>query len=405
MRMDTLLVRGPKAPEELSHVTPLDLSTTYRTPDPEIGGQSLGELAEGRAEAPNPVYARLFNPNVREFEARMTALEHGADSVAFATGMAAITAVLLEAKQRGGHIVAIAPLYGGTHHLLESGVLGTSVTWATPDTVGDCLRPDTSLVIAETPSNPTLTLVDIERVVRSARGAPVAIDSTFATPVLQQPLLHGAAFVIHSATKFLGGHGDAMGGVITTRDLDASERLRQLRILTGGILHPLGAHLLTRGLQTLGLRVEAQQRNAREIVTRLAAHTDVKALFYPGFDRTSGEAFRRQMSGPGSVFSLRLFGGAERADDFIRHLRIVVPAVSLGSTDTLVQRPAALTHRVIGEEGRSRASIPDDLVRISVGGEHVEDLWEDIARAIDRSKPARVGGDPDTIRVPVAALV
>jgi methionine-gamma-lyase len=405
MRLETLLVRGPEAPEGLSHITPLDLSTTYRTPDPEIGGQSLGELAEGRAGAPNPVYARLFNPNVREFEIRMTALERGADSVAFATGMAAITAVLLEAKQRGGHIVAIAPLYGGTHHLLETGVLGTSVTWATPETVEGSLRPDTSLVIAETPSNPTLTLVDIERIVRAARGVPVAIDSTFATPILQQPIRRGAAYVIHSATKFLGGHGDAMGGVVATRDMGASERLRQLRILTGGTLHPLGAHLLTRGLQTLGLRVDAQQRNAREIVTRLTAHGDVEALYFPGLDPASADTFRRQMSGPGSVFSLRLYGGAERADQFIRHLRIAVPAVSLGSTDTLVQRPAALTHRVIGEEGRSRASIPDDLVRISVGGEHVEDLWEDIARAIEQSRPARCDADPDTIRVPVAALV
>lgn len=390
MNVETMLVRGPREAGSLSHVTPLDLSTTYRTPDPDVAGESLGELADGKAEARNPVYARLFNPNVREFEERMTALEHGADSVAFATGMAAITALILEAKQRGTHIVAIAPLYGGTHHLLESGVLGTTVSWATPETVHAHLRPDTSLVIAETPSNPTLTVIDIDHLVESAGNVPVAIDSTFATPILQQPIRNGAAFTVHSATKFLGGHGDAMGGVVTTRDADASDRLRQLRILTGGILHPLAAHLLTRGLQTLGLRVEAQQRNAREIAGRLRDHPEVKALYYPGF---------------GSVLSLRLRGGAARADAFIGGLRIAVPAVSLGSTDTLVQRPAALTHRVIGREGRVLAAIPDDLVRVSVGGEHVEDLWADLRQAIGSSSPGDRRADPDTVSIPVMALV
>jgi methionine-gamma-lyase len=390
MHMETLLVRGPVEKAGLSHVTPLDLSTTYRTPDPEEAGSSLGELAEGSAEARNPVYARLFNPNVREFEERMTALEAGADSVAFASGMAAITALVLEAKQRGPHIVAIAPLYGGTHHLLESGVLGTTVTWATSDTVHLCIRPETSLVIAETPSNPTLTVVDIERLVGAASDVPVAIDSTFATPILQQPVRHGATYVVHSATKFLGGHGDAMGGVITSRDSGAADRLRQVRILTGAILHPLAAHLLTRGLQTLGLRVEAQQRNARELVSRLGDHRDVKRVYYPDF---------------GSILSLRLRGGAERADLFIKLLTVAVPGVSLGSTDTLVQRPASLTHRIIGEQGRMRAAIPDDLVRISVGGEHVDDLWADLCQAMAGSARASRASDPDTISIPVGALV
>ena len=405
MRMETLLVRGSGEAAGLSHVRPIDLSTTCRTPDPTVAGESLEELADGRAEAENPVYARLYNPNVRDFERRLTVLEGGADSVAFATGMAAIAALLLAARARGPHVVAIAPIYGGSHHLLESGLLGSQVTWATADGVSDHVRADTGLIIAETPANPTLTLVDIARVVDGARGVPVAIDSTFATPVLQNPIRHGADFVIHSATKFLGGHGDAMGGVVTTSRHEDAERLRRIRILTGATLHPLGAHLLTSGLQTLGLRVRSQQRNAGMLVSRLVAHPDVKAVFYPGLSSDSEPGPTDQMSGAGSVFAMRLRGGAERADAFIRALRIAVPAVSLGSTDTLVQRPAALTHRVIGEEGRERASIPDDLVRVSVGGEHIEDLWDDISRAIALSRPEPEDRDPDTVRIPVATMV
>lgn len=381
MRFKTRCVAHPKPSESLAHVEPLDLSTTYRTPVADEAARSIDAWAEGEAEAPNPVYARLFNPTVRGFEERMTVLEGGADSVAFATGMAAISALFLAARSRGGHIVAVPPVYGGTHHLLDSGLLGLEVTWAGPEQVDSAIRPDTALVFVETPANPTLALRDIRAIARAAGSVPVAVDSTFATPVLQRPLEWDAAFSIHSATKFIGGHGDALGGVVTTASQDAAAELRRIRIATGGILHPLAAHLLTRGLKTLPVRMAEAQRNAQELVERLREHPDVLHVLYPGL---GGEAHLvgGQMAGPGAVFSVRLRGGASRADAALRALRQITPAVSLGSVDTLIQRPAALTHRIMGETARAETGIPDDLLRVSVGLEDVEDLWADLSQAI-----------------------
>jgi methionine-gamma-lyase len=387
MRTETQLVVGTRGDNSLAHVRPIDLSTTYRTPDPSAAINSMEAFAAGAAEAANPIYARLSNPNGREFEDRMTRVEDGADSVCFASGMAAISALLLEAQTRGDHIVAVPPLYGGSHHLLSSGLLNTRVTWAAAHDVGDAIQPDTALVLAETPSNPTLTLTNIERLVDDARGVPVAIDSTFATPILQKPLRHGAAYSLHSATKFIGGHGDAMGGVITTGDSAAAARLRQIRTATGAILHPIAAHLFCRGLQTLALRVRAQQENAQRLVELLQQHPEVRAVRYPGLQSADEPILAEQMAGPGSMVAIQLEGGPERADAFITCLRLLVPAVSLGAVDTLVQRPASLTHQILSAHERDFAGIPEDLVRISVGAEHVEDLWEDVRSAIESSKP------------------
>lgn len=385
MHIDTRLA-GRRDSAMTSHVRPIDLSTTYRTPDPDRARASIAEFADGAPVADNPIYSRLFNPNCREFENRMTELEDGTDSVCYASGMAAITALLLDAHTRGGHIVAVPPLYGGSHKLLESGLLGTRVSWASAGDVRGAIRPDTALVFVETPSNPLLTVTDIERLVQDAGGVPVAVDSTFATPVLQNPLRHGAAFAVHSATKFIGGHGDAMGGVVTTRSAGAAARLRQIRIATGAVLHPMAAHAFSRGLSTLGLRVRAQQDNARLLVDRLQAHPDVAVVRYPGLTPSCRGVLDKQMAGPGSIMSFQLASGTPaRADAFLSALRLAVPAVSLGSVDTLVQRPAALTHQIIGEAALGELGIPTDLIRISVGAEHPDDLWEDIKQAIHLS--------------------
>lgn len=389
MYLETQLVVGPEEPSGLSHVRPLDLSTTYRTPDPAVAAGSLDQFADGEAVAANPVYARLGNPNVREFEDRMTALEAGCDSVAFASGMAAIAALVLDASHQGGHLVAVPPVYGGTQRLLASGLFGIDVTWASPQDVGNAIRPDTALVFVETPANPTLTVTDIAQLASDSRGVPVAVDSTFATPVLQNPLKHGADYVVHSATKFIGGRGDALGGVVTTRTAEAAARLRLIRIATGAILHPVGAHAFCGGLQTLALRVRAQQMNAQGLVRLLGQHPEVLEVGYPGSTPGSAGIVARQMSGPGSLITMRLGGGAQRADAFLSQLRLAVPAVSLGTIDTLVQRPLALTHRTFDEDLPYQETIPEDLIRISVGAEHVDDLWADFEGAIGASAKSR----------------
>jgi cystathionine beta-lyase/cystathionine gamma-synthase len=378
------------------HAPPLDLSTTYPFADLGAATDSLDALVGGDREAANPVYARLYNPTVARFEDALAALETAEAAVAFGSGMAALTAVLLAARQEpvpaqagSGHFVGVRPLYGTTDHLLSSGLLGLDVTWTTADTVGDAIRPDTALVIVETPANPTLALVDIEYIVAQAGDVPVLVDSTFATPVLQNPLAHGAALVLHSATKFLGGHGDVIAGVVATSE-DWARRLRQVRVATGALLHPLAAYLLHRGLPTLPLRVERAQSTAQVLAERLAAHDAVTAVHYPGLD--GGDVFRRQMRGPGAILGFEVEGGFEAATALLRAMRLMTPAVSLGSTDTLIQHPAGLTHRVVSDEGRAAGGISDGLLRISVGLEHPDDLWRDLARGLHAARRATVVG-------------
>ena len=362
------------------HALPIDLSSTYPFTDLDSATQSLDALVSGDARAANPIYARLHNPTVGRFEDALAVLEGAEAAVAFGSGMAALTAALLAARQDGGHIVATRPIYGTTDHLLSCRLLGLEVTWTTPEGVKAAIRPDTALVITETPANPTLGLVDIEAVVRQAGSVPVLVDSTFATPVLQQPLRHGAAMVMHSATKFLGGHGDVIAGVVACDEAWA-RRLRQVRVATGALLHPLAAYLLHRGLPTLPLRVERAQATAQLLAERLLAHPAVSAVHYPGLDDPQG-LVGAQMSGPGTILAFEV-EGHEAATEVLRAVRIATPAVSLGSVDTLIQHPAGLTHRVVSDEGQAAGGITPGLLRLSVGLESADALWQDLAQALE----------------------
>lgn len=370
------------------HAPPLDLSTTNPLPDPEVGGASLEAMALGGAPQGSSVYARLHNPTVARFEQALARLEGGRDAVAFASGMAALSAALLAAQRDGKrHVVAVRPLYGGTDHLLASNLLGTEVSWAEPEGIAAAIRPDTALVIVETPANPTLELLDIARVVRDAQGVPVLVDSTFATPVLQRPIEHGATLVLHSATKYLGGHGDVIAGVVVSNDPEWTAALRQIRVGTGAVLHPFAGYLLHRGLQTLALRVRAAQENAARIARRLLEHPAVAEVFYPGLPGRDPQGLvGRQMAGPGAMLSFTVRGGYEAALRLLRSVELCTPAVSLGSLDTLIQHPASMTHRVVDPEAREAHGIGPSLVRLSVGIEHVDDIWADLARALDRSQ-------------------
>jgi methionine-gamma-lyase len=386
----------------VAHVPGIDLSTTYGFDTSAAAADSMDSLIEGDFHAPNPIYSRLHNPTVAGFEAALADLEHAQGAVAFASGMAATAAVLSAAttcqEESLPHVVAIRPLYGGTDHLFDSGLLGTEVTFASAENVGDAIRPDTGLVFVETPANPTLALVDLRDLIaqvrevekRYSRTIPVAVDSTFATPVLQKPLTLGADLVVHSATKFLGGHGDVMGGVVATSDLWA-RRLRQVRMVTGGILHPLAGYLLHRGLQTLPLRVRAQQASALVLADRLSGHPAVRQVYFPGLsgDPRERRLLATQQSGPGSVLSFCVWGGAESARRVLEGLELITRAVSLGSVDTLIQVPAQLTHRIVDASDREESGVSDDLLRLSVGLENVDDLWEDLDQALSPESSIR----------------
>ena len=365
-----------------SHVPTIDLSTTNPLTGVDVGGESYENLATGGrlAEGQSAVYQRLWQPGVARFEDGLSALEGTPGTVAFASGMAALTAVLISCVTAGRpHIVALRPLYGGTDHVLATGLLGTTVTWVTASEVAGAIRDDTGLVLLESPANPTLELTDIRTVVDASGQVPVMVDNTFATPILQRPIEHGATLVMHSATKYLGGHGDAMGGTISG-PVEWMVRLRQVRALTGGLLHPFGAYLLHRGLRTLPVRVRAQQSTAGTLAERLVGHPALNRVLYPGLPGQDPQGLLgRQASGAGALIALDLGGGYDAAVRFTEALRLISHAVSLGGIDSLVQHPASLTHRPVEASARPGAGI----VRLSIGLEHGDDLLADILQALE----------------------
>ncbi|SOE16168.1 cystathionine gamma-synthase [Streptomyces sp. 2323.1] len=348
------------------HAPPIDLSTTYPSYDSRGEAARIDAFADDGAEPEGlPVYGRLGNPTVARFETALARLEGTESAVAFATGMAALSAVLLVRNAMGlRHVVAVRPLYGCSDHLLTAGLLGSEVTWVDPAGIADALRPDTGLVMVESPANPTLAELDLKALAHACGSVPLLADNTFATPVLQRPVEQGARLVLHSATKYLGGHGDVMGGVVAC-DEEFAGRLRQVRFATGGVLHPLAGYLLLRGLSTLPVRVRAASSNAAELAGRLAADPRVTRVHYP---RIGGAMVAFEVAGD--------------PHDVIAGVRLITPAVSLGSVDTLIQHPASISHRIVDADDRRGAGVSDRLLRLSVGLEDAEDLWADLDRAL-----------------------
>lgn len=378
---DTVAVHaGREGLAELGvHALPIDLSSTNPLPDIERGGDSYEALTGGRRppEGGSNVYGRLWNPTVDRFEQALAALEGADEAVAFASGMAAVTAAVLALCAATGkrHVVGVRPLYGGSDALLAGDLLGIERTFCAPDAVAKAIRDDTGLVIMESPANPTLDLVDIAAVVAHAGDVPVVVDNTFATPVLQNPLAHGARLALHSATKYIGGHGDVIAGAIAC-DAETAVALRRVRTATGSVLHPLAAYLLHRGLATLPVRIRAQQDNARQVAAALRQHPAVAHVHYPDADDSG--ILATQLRGPGAMVSIALRGGYEAAERFTSRLRIFTHAVSLGGVDSLVQHPAAISHRQVAPDARPGA----DLVRLSIGLEDAADLVADLAHAL-----------------------
>ena len=373
------------------HAVPIDLSTTAPLPDVSEARDVLDELIEGKPlpHGASTIYRRAWNPTVARFEDAVAALEGyvpdgpslDVEGIAFASGMAATHVVILSRVAAGKpHVIAVRPLYGGTDAILESGILGTRVTYAAPDEIAAHVTEDTGLVVLETPSNPTLELRDIADIVRQAGDVPVMIDNTFASPVLQQPLRHGAAYSVHSATKYLGGHGDAMGGVVVTSP-ELARTLRPLRVVTGGVMDPFTAYLMLRGVGTLPIRMREQQRVAGEIARWLVDQPAISRVFYPGLPGADPTGLiGRQMSGPGAMLAFEMVGGFDAAEKVCRALRLITHAVSLGGIDTLIEHPASLTHRVVTESAQPHEAV----LRISAGLEDPADLIADLAQALDR---------------------
>lgn len=339
------------------------------------------------------VYTRGGNPTINLFEQRLATLENGVDGVAFSSGMAAISSVVMSFAAAGDSLVAHRNLYGSTfgflNHLITNyGVKTKFINMTDLNAVEKAITSETKLIYLETPTNPALEIIDIEALAKIAHsnGVKVVVDNTFATPVFQRPLDFGADVVLHSATKYISGHGDVIGGFATSKDFDYVQKLKfGYMCELGGVMSPFNAWLLLRGMKTLGLRMERHEKNAREIANFLRNRPEVVKVSYPGFEDHPGhDIASRQMEGFGGIISFELKGPRENAESFVRNLKLIKLAVSLGDAETLVEVPAMMTHRDYPEEELHEFGFSSKTVRISAGLEHYSDLLNDIENSLDK---------------------
>lgn len=374
-------VGSARDPQTGAVVPPISVASTYVQP----GAGQWGTFD----------YARSGNPSRRQVETTLASLEAGCGGLAFASGMAAIHCVTMLLRS-GDHILAGADVYGGTYRLFHKIVnrSGISVTLADStdlDAFARHLTPRTRLVWIETPGNPRMSMTDIAACAELAhrRGSLLGVDNTFATPVLTRPLELGADIVMHSATKYLGGHSDLLGGALVVRDRDLQQQLYFIQNATGAVLAPFDAFLLSRGLKTLALRVRAQSATALQLAQWLAADPRVKRVFYPGLPDDPGHALaRRQMEGAfGAMLSVELQGDLAAAKRVAEATRLFQLAVSLGAVESLIEQPAAMSHASYDAADRQQHGISDTLIRLSVGLEDVTDLQQDLTQALRAAMP------------------
>lgn len=336
------------------------------------------------------VYSRLGSPTVRVLEDRMTALENGASTLTYGSGMAAVSSVLVHLTKAGDHILCSRGIYGCTFGLLgimneKYNITHDLIKMGTEEEIEQAIKPETVCIYVETPINPTMELVDLQAVLNVAKkhGLKVVVDNTFSSPYLQNPLDFGADFVLHSATKYINGHGDVIAGLLVGSDKDEMDAIRMsIHKDYGGIISPFDAWLLIRGLKTLSVRMERHTSNAEKIISYLKGQSLVEEVFYPfDPDNPQYEIAKRQMKAGGGLISFTIKGGKAGAQQFMDNLGLIKIAVSLGDAETLIQHPSTMTHSGIPVEGRLSMGITDSLLRLSVGLEHAQDLIDDLDSA------------------------
>ncbi|MDN3427052.1 methionine gamma-lyase [Microbacterium sp. APC 3898] len=392
MNMETAVIhKGYNSSEHHdSLVTPLYQTSTYSFANAQEGEDRFAGNSEGN------IYSRLGNPTVRVLEERMAEIEGGQGALAFGSGMAAVSATLIYLTKAGDHVLCSRGIYGCTFGLLEImeekyGITHDLVSMTTEQEVEQAIRPETVCIYVETPINPTMELVNLQAVMAVAKkhGIRVVVDNTFSSPYLQNPLRMGADFVLHSATKYLNGHGDVVGGVLVGRDADEMQHVRMtVQKDVGGIMSPFDAWLLLRGLKTLHVRMDRHVANAQKVLEFLKRQELVKKIYYP-FDvqHPQYEIAKQQMRQGGGLISFEIEGGKKQAQQFLDSLSLIKIAVSLGDAETLIQHPATMTHAAVPQENREAMGISDSLLRLSVGLEHTDDLIADLNYAFEQVKP------------------
>ena len=375
MRFSTRAIHAGQDPDPVtgSVTVPVYLTSTYQQPGPGKEGKY--------------VYSRTANPTRTALEECLASLEVGRYGLAFSSGMAATTTILLSLK-KGDHVIAGDDIYGGTYRLFEQvlrnyGLQFTYVNPENPDNVENAIRKNTRLVWIETPTNPLMRIVDIRQISKISKKAHalLVVDNTFMSPYLQNPIEQGADIVVHSTTKYLGGHSDLIGGATITKNEDVQSRLKYLQNAVGAIPGPLDCYLVLRGIKTLAVRMERHNENTRTISEFLAKQPKVEKVNYPGLpDHPQRGIIKRQMKGNGGMLSFQLKGGFNQCKKLLESLRVFTVAESLGGVESLIEHPASMTHASVPRERRLKLGISDNLIRVSVGIEDIEDLVQDLNR-------------------------
>ncbi|MDQ0246895.1 methionine-gamma-lyase [Bacillus fengqiuensis] len=389
-KMETTVIHGGYDSKEYlgSLSTPIFQTSTFTFDSAEQG--------EGRfrGEEEGYIYSRLANPTVRALEEKIAALEEGEAGLAFGSGMAAVSAVLFALTKAHDHIICSQGIYGCTFGLLKLmrekyHISHDFCLMETEAQIKELIRPETTCIYVETPVNPTMKVIDLYLVVKVAKehGIPVVVDNTFASPYLQQPLCLGCDVVLHSATKYICGHGDVVAGlVVGKKDFIKSMAMTTQKDI-GGIISPFDAWLLLRGIKTLPVRMDRHSFNAMKIYELLKSHPMVQNVYYPGdCDHPQYSITNKQMKQGGGLISFEMRGTKKDAQRFLNDLKLIKIAVSLGDTETLIQHPATMTHAVVPANIRGEMGITDQLLRLSVGLEAWEDIWEDLQYALNKAE-------------------
>ncbi|MDU5020124.1 MAG: methionine gamma-lyase [Clostridiales bacterium] len=376
-----------KDPVSGALTTPIFQTSTFVFDSAEQGGRRFA-LQEG-----GYIYTRLGNPTNTQLEEKVALLEGAEACMSTASGIGAISSALWTALKAGDHVVASKTLYGCTFALLNHGLTryGVEVTFVDAtnlDEIKAAMKENTRVVYLETPANPDLKLIDIEAVSKIAhekKDCIVMVDNTFCTPYIQRPLEWGADVVVHSATKYLNGHGDVIAGfVVGKKEFIDQVRLFGVKDMTGAVLSPFDAYLILRGMKTLQIRMDKHSKNALEVAKFLEGHKNVVKVNYPGLESfPQRELAKKQMDLPGGMIAFEVKGGLEAGKKLLNSLELCTLAVSLGDCETLIQHPASMTHSPYTAEERAEAGISDGLIRISVGLEDPEDIIEDLKQGLD----------------------
>lgn len=387
-RIETSVIHdGYDAKEMLgSLTTPIFQTSTYTFETAEQGERRF------KGEEDGYIYSRLGNPTVAVLEERIASLENGERGLAFASGMAAISAVLIALTKANDHVLCSVGLYGSTFSFLKVleekyNISHDLIEMNTKEEIRALIKPETACIYIETPINPTIRLIDLEMVAEVAKefNIPVIVDNTFSTPYLQRPLDLGCDVVVHSATKYIGGHGDVVAGLAAGKkeilDLVAAISLKEI----GGVIAPFDAWLLLRGLKTLPIRMDRHCDNAEKVFEHLRQHPKVKTVYYPNDEAHPDFTIKeKQMKRGGGMISFEIHGEKKDVQSFLNDLNFLKIAVSLGDAETLIEHPATMTHAAIPKELREEMGITDQLIRLSIGLEAWEDIWEDLEQALDQ---------------------